>query len=68
MLHKDEDDKVSDLEKAKQIAEKKLRTLRTLPKREQYQKLGAFLSRRGFDYETIRRAIDDILERGYNRD
>lgn len=68
LLHKDGDDRVSDLTKAKQIAEKKMRTLRALPKREQYQKLGAFLSRRGFDFETSKRAIDDILERGYNRD
>ena len=68
LLHRDRDDKVSDLVKAKQIAEKKLRTLHALPKREQYQRLGAFLSRRGFDFETSKRAIDDILERGYNRD
>ena len=68
LLHKDQDDKISDLVKAKQIAEKKLRSLRAVPKREQYERLGAFLSRRGFDFETSKRAIDDILERGYNRD
>jgi len=68
LLSKDLPGKISDFEKAKKLAEKKIKSLRALSKNEQYQKTGAFLSRKGFDFEVIKRAIDDILESGYNRD
>lgn len=68
LLQGDTEDAMSDLDKARLIAQKKIKSLHLLPKNQQYQKLGAFLSRRGFDFETSKRVIDDILERGYNRD
>jgi len=47
---------------AQQLVAKKIVTYHDLPRREVYQKLGAFLARRGFDWETIKKAIDEILD------
>jgi len=60
------DDYKSEYEKAYLVAEKYTKKVQGLPKNEQYQRMAAFLSRRGFDYDTLRRVIDDILQRGYN--
>lgn len=54
--------KLNDLEQAKKIVEKKIGTYKHLPKHELYQKLGGFLSRRGFDWDTIKRSIDAEFE------
>lgn len=54
--------KLNDLEQARKIVEKKIHTYKHLPKQELYQKLGGFLSRRGFDWDTIKRSIDDEIE------
>lgn len=51
----------SELELAKELVIKKIDKYRGLPRQEVYQKLGAFLGRRGFDWETIKRSIDEIL-------
>lgn len=59
---------LSDFEKAKKLVEKQLPKLTMLKRDQQYQKLGAFLARRGFDWDTIKAAIDDIFERRYNTD
>jgi regulatory protein len=50
---------VNDAEAAYQVAAQRARRLRTLPRLEFRRKLGQFLARRGFDYETI----EPILER-----
>ena len=52
----------SDLEMAKKLAEKKMPKYKDLPKQEIYQKLGGFLARKGFNWDTIKKAIDDALE------
>lgn len=49
--------KETELENAKRAISRK--RLGGLTKEEKYQKIGSFLSRRGFDYETIKRAIDE---------
>ena len=49
------------LELAKKIVSKKINKLRNAEKQEIYKKLGGMLARRGFDWETIKRAIDEIL-------
>ena len=49
--------KETELENAKRAISRK--RLEGLTKEEKYQKIGSFLSRRGFDYETIKRAIDE---------
>ena len=51
----------TDLELAKKIVSKKINKLRNAEKQEIYKKLGGMLARRGFDWETIKRAIDEIL-------
>jgi regulatory protein len=47
-----------DLESARKLVRKKLPRYQMLEKQELYQKLGGFLGRKGFDWETIKRAID----------
>lgn len=51
----------NDLERAKTIVEKKIDKYKGLSKYEIYKKLGGILTRRGFDYETIKRSIDEAL-------
>lgn len=52
----------SDLESARRIVEKKIIKYKGLDKREIYHKLGAHLARKGFNWETIKRVIDDSLD------
>lgn len=47
---------------ALRAAEKKARTLRRTDKRDFRQKMTSFLMRRGFDYETVRTVIDQLIE------
>jgi len=56
----------SDYEKASILAHKYKKKVINLPSSDQYRRLSNFLSQRGFDYDIIRRVIDDVLERGYN--
>jgi len=51
----------NDLERAKKLIEERVERLRGLSKQEVYQKLGSYLSRRGFGWETIKKSIDEIL-------
>jgi regulatory protein len=51
---------LSDLETARALVQKKIARYKHLPKQEIYQKLGALLGRRGFDWETIKRSIDYV--------
>ena len=53
---------VSDLDTAKGLVSKKIERYRHLPKQELYQKLGGFLGRKGFDWETIKKAIEFELK------
>ncbi len=54
----------NDQAQAKKLVEKRISRLRGLPRQEIYQKLAGFLGRRGFDWETIKKAIDDVLKSG----
>lgn len=58
----------SDYDRAKKLAEKKFPRYKHLPKQEIYQKLGGVLARNGFNWEIIKRSIDDILRMGYNNE
>ncbi len=51
-------------ERAKKLIQKKIERYRSLPKRERNQKLGLFLQRRGFDFETIKKSIDELFREG----
>ena len=55
---------VSDLQSAKNLVEKKIGRFKNLPKQEIYQKLGRFLASKGFNWDTIKKSIDEILDKG----
>lgn len=52
---------VNDLEQAKKLAESRIGKYKGMSKNEIYQKLGGFLARRGFSWETIKTAIDQTM-------
>lgn len=53
-----------DLETARKFVQKKLSQYKELSKQEIYRKMGGFLGRKGFEWETIKKAIDsEIKER-----
>ncbi len=52
----------NDLDSAKKLVEKKLPRYKDMEKQIIYQKLGAFLARRGFNWDTIKKSIDDALD------
>ena len=61
-MSEDEDSLLqNDLESAKKLVEKKFSKYKNMEKQEIYQKLGAFLARRGFGWDTIKKSIDDSL-------
>ena len=53
----------NEIELAKKAVEKKLRLWKNLPPEEFRQKLTGFLARRGFDWETIKKTIDESLKK-----
>lgn len=54
----------NDLEQVRKLIEKKIARYKGLSRQELYQKLGGFLARRGFDWETIKQAIDEVVKKG----
>lgn len=54
---------VSDLDRAKQLVKVKIEKLKGLSRQEVYKKLGGFLARRGFDWDTIKQSIDESLKK-----
>ena len=57
----------TDLSLAKRLVKLRLPRYGDLPRQEIYQKLGGFLSRRGFNWDTIKQAIDSELALEYNK-
>lgn len=58
----------NELEMARKLVQRKIkkylpagRQVKGLDRQKIYQRLGGFLSRRGFDYDTIKKAIDEAL-------
>ncbi|MBI1919250.1 RecX family transcriptional regulator [Candidatus Microgenomates bacterium] len=52
---------ISNKEAVKKLIIKKITNYKGLPKRELYHKLSQFLLRRGFDWDTVKNAVDDSL-------
>lgn len=50
-------------EQIQKLIQKKIARFRGLSKHDLYQKLGGFLARRGFDYETIKKSIDEEINK-----
>src|SRR5260221_11416956 len=57
------EDQKSDLELAKELLEKKRKKFEPLGRQERFNKAGAFLARRGFDLDVIKKVIDQIFEK-----
>jgi regulatory protein len=53
-----------DVESARKLVEKKISKYGNLSRQEIYQKLGRFLASKGFNWDTIKRSIDEILKKG----
>lgn len=59
----EEDEELPDeLTQAKSLIVKRIEKVRDLPRQEIYQKVGAFLARRGYGWDVIKKAIDESLK------
>ena len=54
----------SDLESAKKLVEKRLSKYKGLGRQKIYEKLGRYLASKGFNWDTIKKAIDEVLKKG----
>lgn len=52
---------VSDIESAKILVRKRLVRFKGVEKEEIYKKLGGYLARRGYNWDTVKHSIDDCL-------
>ncbi len=57
------DIKILSEEAVKKLIIKKIARYQGLPKRELYQKLSQFLLRRGFDWDEVKKVVDQVLPR-----
>lgn len=57
-LNEEEGSGINDKDQALKLIQKRLPRYQHLPKQELYQKLGSYLARRGFNWETIKTTID----------
>lgn len=55
------EDGKNDLELASEILEKKKKKFESMERAERFNKAGAFMARRGFDLDTIKKAIDQVF-------
>lgn len=51
----------NELSQAKKLVQKKLKRYKNLPREKIYRRLGSFLGRRGFDYDTIKDVLKEML-------
>jgi regulatory protein len=49
---------ITDLDSAKKLVEKRIGRVKNLPKQKIYEKLGRYLASKGFNWDTIKKAID----------
>ena len=54
----------NDLEQAKKLVEKRIGRLKGLEKQEIYQKLGRYLASKGFNWDIIKKSIDEMFDEG----
>lgn len=62
VLQEEQEEIPDELEQAKSLAFKKMQRMTGKSREEIYQKVGGFLSRRGFSWSIAKKAIDDSLE------
>lgn len=63
VLERSKDTVHNELDMARDLVQRRFKRYQGLERQEIYQKLGGFLSRRGFDYDTIKKAIDEVLQK-----
>ncbi len=51
---------INDLEQAKKLVEKRIERLKGLDRQKIYEKLGRYLASKGFNWDTIKKAIDPV--------
>jgi len=61
ILGEENEDRPDELTQAKNLIGRRMEKLKDAPRQEIYNKVGAFLARRGFGWETIKKAIDQSL-------
>ena len=61
ILSEDHEDIPDELTQAKNLIGRRIEKLKGAPRQEIYQKVGSFLARRGYDWDTIKKAIDSLL-------
>lgn len=54
---------ISNKDAARKLVEKEASRYKGFSKQEKYQKLSQFLARRGFDWETIKTTVDEVLRK-----
>lgn len=62
VLEEEGEELPDELTQAKSLIKKRIEKLQGAPRQEIYNKVGAFLARRGYGWDVIKRAIDDSLE------
>ena len=60
------EDVPDETEQLRRLVEQRIAKYEGMTRHEIYQKLGAYLGRRGFSWEQIKRSIDDELGKEYN--
>lgn len=63
VLSEEQEDLPDELTQAMRLIEKRVEKMKDKPRQEIYNKVGAFLARRGFSWEIIKKAIDTHLRR-----
>lgn len=63
----EDEEEFSDIQQIRRLIEKRLPRYKGLPKNILYQKLGGFLARRGFDWNIIKKSIDEVCKSEYNK-
>ncbi len=55
---------IKDLDSARKLVEKRIERLKGLDRQKIYEKLGRFLASKGFNWDIIKKSIDEILDKG----
>ena len=62
ILNEENEEIPDELTQAKNLINKRIEKLRGAPRQEIYNKVGAFLARRGYNWDMIKKAIDETLK------
>ena len=54
---------ISELDKALDLAQRKIKRYEKIPREKAYERLSKFLSSKGFDWDTVKQVIEKVLSR-----